>query len=392
MAGSTRPLLPSFKKELRYYKTIKYMNHIPKCLIVGLIAVFVGHTSLAEDLDNLKLAPKVPSGIAAGGLKQLENEPGYHPPKPILRSSPTYPLRQRKKIQDGMVVVRFMVDEEGKVFEPIVVESTHSAFEGPALDAVLKYQYEAAHIDGKPLKSATSVRIVFSMQGSEDAAGGKFIAIYKNADKRMNAKNPNQQELKRNLDRLANTKYLTNYSLAYLSMLEYRYAAKFSSKQEQLKSLRKLLLFQSRIDKDRQFLDEAVIRSIRMNILQILIELGYYGEARSNFYWLSKEIPSAAEPFIAAMSQVREILSGGKAIVRSVELSDRGYEYLDLTKTSFEIDVVEGGIEKLNFYCSRNFGTMAFSPDSNYHVPESWGACDLLIVGRPKTKAKLYQF
>jgi hypothetical protein len=175
-------------------------------------------------------------------------------------------------------------------------------------------------------------------------------------------------------------------------MLEYRYANKFLSKKEQLKSLRKLLLFQNRIDKDRQFLDEAAIRTIRMSILQLLIELGYYGEARSNFYLLNKEIPSAAEPFITAMSQVREALSGGQAIMRSVELSDRGYEYIELTKRNFEIDAVEGGIDKLKFYCTRNFGTMAFSPDSSYQVPESWGACDLLVVGRPKTKAKLYQF
>ena len=349
------------------------MNYITKSLIVGLIASSVSHNSLAEDLDNLKLAPNLPSGLASGGLMQLETEQGYHPPKPILRSPSYYPIRQRKKIQEGMVVVRFMVDEEGKVFEPIVVESTHSAFEGPALEAVLKYQYEAAHVDGKPLKSATSIRIVFSIEGSEDAAGRKFISIYKKADKGMNAKKPDQQELRRDLDRLANAKYLTNYGLAYLSMLEYRYANKFLSKQEQLKSLRKLLLFQNRIDKDRQFLDEAAIRTIRMSILQLLIELGYYGEARSNFYWLNKEIPSAAEPFIAAMSQVQEALSGGQAIMRSVELSDRGYEYLDLTKRTFEIDVVEGGIDKLNFYCTRSFGTMAFSPDNSYQVPESWG-------------------
>jgi TonB family protein len=368
------------------------MNHIIKSLIIGLMAVYVSQPSLSEDQDNLQLTPEIPSGLTSGMLMKLDTELGYHPPKPIHRSPPIYPIRQRKKTQEGMVVVKFMVDEEGKVFEPIVIESTHSAFEGPALDAVLKYQYEAAHIDGKPLKSVTSIRLVFSMQDSEDAAGRKFISIYKKADKGMSAENPDQQELRRDLDRLANAKYLTNYGLAYLSMLEYRYATKFLSKQEQLKSLRKLLLFQNRIEKDRQFLDEAAIRSIRMNILQLLIELGYYGEARSNFYWLNKEIPSAAEPFNDAMTQVREILGGDDAIMRSVELSDRGYEYHDLTKRSFEIDIVEGGIEKLNFYCTRSFGTMAFSPDSSYRVPESWGACDLLVVGRPKTKAKLYQF
>jgi TonB family protein len=367
------------------------MNHIITSLAISCLAAVISHSALAEELDNLKLAPKVPLALASGELKQLESEPGYNPPKPIRRMPPVYPQKRLKKSQEGMVDVEFMVDENGKVFAPIVTQSTHSGFEDPALEAILKYQYKPAHIDSEIFKAATNIRITFLLDGSEDAVGQKFKSVYKRADKELNSANPDQQKLKREFARLDDAKYLNNYGLAYLSMLEYRYAIKFLSKQAQLKSLRKLLIFENRVGESRQFLDPATIKSIRMNILQLLIELGYYGEARSNFYWLNKEIPDAAKPFEGAISQVRDILNGGEAIVRSVELSDRGHEFLDLAKRSFEIDVIEGSIEKLNFYCSRNFGTMVFKPNSNYQVPKAWGRCDLLIVGEPNTKAKLYQ-
>lgn len=145
------------------------------------------------------------------------------------------------------------------------------------------------------------------------------------------------------------------------------------------------------IDEERRFLDQATIESIRMSILQLLIELGCYGEARGNFYRFNKEIPSAAKQFEDTISQIEKIPNGDEAIMRLLDLSDRGYEYLDLAKKSLEIDAIEEAIEKLNFNCTRSFATIAFKPNSNYQVPEKWGSRDLLIVGQPNTKAKLYQ-
>jgi TonB family protein len=370
---------------------MELMKNFSKNLILAYLVVGSSDSALGAQLEDLKLAPKIPIAPMAGQLKQLANEPGYHPPKRIFTSRPVYPWRQLNRYQEGMVDIRFMVDKDGKVFEPIVIASTHSAFEAPALKAVSKYEYEPAYVDETKFNATAIVRISFRIEDSQDATSREFALLYKRTDEGLNAAKPDQQTIRRNLDRLAHGNYLTSYGLAYLSMLEYRYASKFSSKKAQLKALRKLLLFEDQVDKANQFLDEAVIKSIRMNILQLLIELGYYGEARSNFYWLNREIPSAAALFEETMVQVRKILNEGEPIMRPLELGKRGYEYVDLAKKTFEIDVTEGAVEKLKFYCTRSFGTMDHKPNSNYQVPEGWGACNLLVVGEPNTKAKLYQ-
>ncbi|MDG1904052.1 MAG: TonB family protein [Arenicella sp.] len=347
---------------------------------------------MAKDLEKLKLAPALPDTLSDGGLKKLEFELGYEPPEPILRRPPNYPKRQARKGQDGVVDISFMVSKDGDVFEAIVIDSTHPDFEPQAIEAVQKYKYKPGSLDGQPIDSSTKVRIWFQMRDSADAAGWLFFRLYKKTDKLLRAKKPDQKAIRRNLHLMADADSLSGYSLAYLYLMEHRYANKFLGKQEQLYALRKLLFFQDSVNEKNKFLDLDTIKTVRMNILQLLIQLGYYGEARSNYYWLKKEMPDAAERFTKPMSEVYKRLKDGIAISRPIKILDRGHDFLYLTKRSFEIHDVVGKIEKLNFYCSQRFGAMDFVVGSNYQVPESWGSCDLQIVGESQTTGMLYQF
>ncbi|PHZ85520.1 energy transducer TonB [Paremcibacter congregatus] len=81
------------------------------------------------------VAPKM-IGLAEGDMQ------------PITKLAPRYPNGPQTKGIEGYVVVRFTVTRTGSVENVEIVESTHSAFERPSLQAVEKYKYKPRVLNG----------------------------------------------------------------------------------------------------------------------------------------------------------------------------------------------------------------------------------------------------
>jgi len=367
-----------------------------KQILFLVLGISLSTQALALNLEKLNVAPKLSKELAKGKfkseLKELENETGYIAAKPIKRIPPKYPFNQQKKAQGGIVEIEFMVDREGKVFEPIVTNSTHPGFEENAVDAVKKYQFEPATLDGNPIISSDSMRMFFEIEGTNEGAGSTFIKLYKRTNQELDKEVVNQKKVRRNLERMANARYINNYSLGFLYIQKFRYAAKFLTKEEQLDSLQNLLLFSENKNHKKEFIDAKTTTTFRMNILQLLIQLGYYGKAHNDYYWLKKELPHAAKPFEKAMKLIYEKLNSNEGIARNISIDERGYEFLHLAKRSIEFNDIKGNIKKLNLRCTRNFASIEFNPENNYQIPKSWGSCNLEVVGEPGTSAVLAQY
>lgn len=345
----------------------------------------------ANDLEALDVAPDLAVVIPSNGLKRLEVSPDYFAPEPLLRPAPKYPKGREGKGQEGLVELVFMIDPDGRTSNVAVTNSTHSDFEESAIDSVRLYEYSPAKWKGTAYQSVWELRVIYLMYGRMAKAGRDFYKLHKRVNKELDKAQPDQKSLRKDLDKMLESDYLSMYTLAFLNLAEYRYATKFLGKHEQLDVLKKLLLFDDQLDENRQFLEPETLKSIRMNILQLLIQLGYYGEARENYYDLQQEMPEAAKAYAGPMAQVQRILESGEVLARSIKLRERGSEYIYLTKRSLEIHDVKGEIDKLNFYCSLGYSSLDFKAGSNYQLPESWGECNLLIVGTPGATAKMYQ-
>jgi TonB family protein len=83
-------------------------------------------------------------------------------PRELFRSAPNYPAEMRGKKVEGTVTLIFIVDETGKVIEPKVVSSTHTAFEKPALQALRQWKFEPGVRGGKRVASRSRVSIRFT--------------------------------------------------------------------------------------------------------------------------------------------------------------------------------------------------------------------------------------
>jgi protein TonB len=92
-------------------------------------------------------------------LSQVDSQPQV-----IGRVNPAYPYAARQKNLEGVVIVRFLVDVEGKVTRASVVQANPTQiFDQAALEAVRKWRFAPAQLDGEKVATWMSVPIRFKM-------------------------------------------------------------------------------------------------------------------------------------------------------------------------------------------------------------------------------------
>jgi TonB family protein len=79
---------------------------------------------------------------------------------------PKYPPALRAASIEGRVTLRFIVDPEGKVRDGSiqVINSTNSAFEEPAKDAIKHGVFRPAKVHGQPVSQLVEQVVVFQIK------------------------------------------------------------------------------------------------------------------------------------------------------------------------------------------------------------------------------------
>jgi periplasmic protein TonB len=82
-------------------------------------------------------------------------------PEPVSQTAPAYPAELRKAKIEGVVTLLFVLNEEGRVEDPRVDNSTRPEFEKPALEAVKKWRFRPGVKDGQPVRTFIKYPIRF---------------------------------------------------------------------------------------------------------------------------------------------------------------------------------------------------------------------------------------
>jgi TonB family protein len=97
------------------------------------------------------LSAIVPALSAAQEPQAVEAE-RFVPINPIERSNPSHPTRALQYGNEGWVMLSFVVTETGEVEEPMIEDSSGvEAFESAALEAVSRWRYTPATVNGEPV-------------------------------------------------------------------------------------------------------------------------------------------------------------------------------------------------------------------------------------------------
>ena len=88
-----------------------------------------------------------------------------------------YPRQALQEGLEGYVVVKFVVSKKGKVFDLVVVESTHSVFEEASLEAARKLRYLPPKLNGKTVEVEHYYKFSFEIANAEpDSNWGRWMA------------------------------------------------------------------------------------------------------------------------------------------------------------------------------------------------------------------------
>lgn len=94
-----------------------------------------------------------------------KNTGEYVPPKVLNAVEPEYPYVMAKFGVNAKVAVEFTVDRDGSVRNPVIATSDNPAFDEAALEAILKWKFSPAEIDGVKTKVFVRQPIQFAMNG-----------------------------------------------------------------------------------------------------------------------------------------------------------------------------------------------------------------------------------
>jgi protein TonB len=102
--------------------------------------------------------PTEPAGTTGPAIATGEIEP----PRLVSRQEPVYPARARKRGEGGIVELRILVNEHGRVVRVVVEEGIPgSELEARAIDAALRSTYEPATQAGEAVRAWLTERFLF---------------------------------------------------------------------------------------------------------------------------------------------------------------------------------------------------------------------------------------
>jgi TonB family protein len=115
---------------------------------------------------------------AAGAGGETSKKPGTLP-QVVKRVNPEYPWALRLNGNKGDVVLEFVVDSTGEVRNPTIIQSTHPEFEAPAIEALMKWKFKPAVVDGRPVNTRMRQPIHFDLVGAGSGAVDAFVVAPK---------------------------------------------------------------------------------------------------------------------------------------------------------------------------------------------------------------------
>lgn len=102
------------------------------------------------------------NGLGAGGnlfkLSDLDRVPQV-----VSQPAPNFPPNLRDGLDEGVVVVNFIVDAEGRVREPRVVSSTAQEFERTAVEGVQRWKFNPGMKGGRKVATMMEVPLRFEL-------------------------------------------------------------------------------------------------------------------------------------------------------------------------------------------------------------------------------------
>jgi len=117
----------------------------------------------SEWIESSKLSEPVVVGLLDGTSKIYAPSKAVKPPKAKHTEPANYPENERKAGETGRALLHIIVDDQGAVRLPTVDASPSPEFEKAAIDAVKKWTFEPARLNGQPVAVLIRIEMRFGL-------------------------------------------------------------------------------------------------------------------------------------------------------------------------------------------------------------------------------------
>lgn len=306
--------------------------------------------------------------------------------KPVRRTPPRYPGSELRYGRQGWVQLSYVITTDGKVVDPIVLDSSgSSAFERAALQTVEDWSYEPAIWNGEAVQQCeTKVMISFALEGEQNRVSREFHRAYKKVDQSLN-----EGDLETAEQLLAESFESFNMSLAELSWLwsiRARYAGMVGDKEAQLQAVRKATAHSASWIDDDVYAGLLLIRTVRE------LESGNVSAALSSHDKLLEsgaELPQM-EQLLPYIEEIEALIASDTPLLTSASIAKENWNYR-LLRRKFSFTDVSGDLENLEIRCSRRRVVDTAREGATWEIPESWGNCSIIVFGTPGSTFSLLE-
>jgi TonB family protein len=332
--------------------------------------------------------------LAAVGAKSVEGLSEGVMAQPLKRKLPKFPRSQLHKGREGWVEFSYVIAPDGTTQDILIEDSTGPAeIEKPALEAVKRWRYEPATLNGKPVEQCdTRVRILFALEGEGHRAGASRAFIKRFRAVTQQAGESDLEAFKSAIDELAPRNLYENaYTFFLLAMV----AQREQDPDAQLKHLRRVTLGGS----------DYIRPDLYVGALETTFGLeanrGEYASALSTYQKLmdSKEKSDALKELAKMAEQIEALIAGDSRLARQGELGPRreGAEgpvawSHQLSRRIAGLDEIEGELDHIELRCDFHRAVAEPKAERALRMPENWGDCSFYVFGEPGARFRVIEY
>jgi TonB family protein len=357
--------------------------------LAGLALGFLGAVALAGDATPGVEAPPVPP--TSGEFIRRADGSIFKFAVPRVHKPPKYPSRMVDMGGEGWVVISFVVQRDGTVRDPVVIDSSRRDFERAALEAARQFTYDPAELDGEPVEQVVPMyRFTFMLDPQSDSARQDFRRRFLQFE---------QQIARGDLDRaavaLANMESvgrLNLYEDAFYWWAKAIFHGAKGEHRQRRESLLRAIAYAGKNDRG------GLAAPLHIQALAYLygeyIRTGELAAALKTYEELVARVGDGKEsPEIRVhVESVRAMLAGqGPLQAEGYLEDDRAWPHT-LSRGGFEFIDISGQLHRFFLWCEQRTVELKIDPASSWQVPPSWGACQIYVRGEPGTQFTLVEY
>lgn len=313
----------------------------------------------------------------------------YTSAKTLERVEPKFPRRAARKASDGWVQLSYVIDTEGNVKDVVPLNNVgDSAFIDAAMTAVKQWKFEPAIANGEAIEQCDNMLQMDFMLSNGAGVSRKFNTLMSNG--RSALSEGNLEGVKTELDKMDSMKRINMTEVFWRNHLA---ISLYNQTGEQDKKHQAVVKARSSLHAINLEGDQKT--KLHSYLLQeefaYLANHRFFASALHTFDKLNEVDPKTADLYLAGLKKVETMIAGSEPIFVEAEINDSGRWNYYLARRAFTLSEIDGRLDKLEIRCSRKFRSFTISEQSQWKIPESWGKCNIHVLGEENSKFKLVE-